>query len=160
VPEGESDRAGTWVVYAAATWAFVFAAAHLIWAAGWYVGLDQEQARIAFQKPLFLAYDLVVAAACAIAVPIALAPVRPWGRRLQIRPVQILAWVGTGLLLLRAGASIVQAIYLLAKGRFALEVLGIWEPWFYLGATLFGLSTWRFWRRLPERGSAQAQGPS
>lgn len=147
----DSVHAGAWVAYTAATWAFLFAVVHVAWAAGWYVGLDQEQASVAFRKPIFLAYDLVVAAACAFAVPIALAPVRPWGRSLQNRPVRFLAWLGTGLLLLRAGASIIEAIYLLVRGQFAVQSLGIWEPWFYLGATLFGLSTWRFWRRLPPR---------
>jgi hypothetical protein len=38
-------------------------------------------------------------------------------------------------------ASLAQIGYLIATGRFA--GMGIWEPWFYLGAVLFGLSTWR-----------------
>jgi hypothetical protein len=24
--------------------------------------------------------------------------------------------------------------------------MGIWEPWFYLGAALFAVSTWSYWR--------------
>jgi hypothetical protein len=149
----DSGRAGAWVAYAAAIWAFVFAAFHVIWACGWYVGLDHEQARVAFRKPLFFAYDVVVAAMCVIAVLVALAPVQSWGRRLPLRLVRFCAWFGTGLLVLRAGASIIQATYLLAQGRFAVEVLGIWEPWFYLGAVLFGVSTWRYWR-LPRAAGA------
>jgi hypothetical protein len=36
-----------------------------------------------------------------------------------------------------------EAGYLVAAGRFRFAAMGIWEPWFYLGAVLFGLSTWR-----------------
>jgi hypothetical protein len=147
-------RASTWVAYAAATWALVFAAFHVAWATGWYVGLDATKASAAFRKPLFLAYDLVVAAACAFAVPIALAPVRPWGRRLQIPAVRLFAWVGTALLVGRAAASIVQITYHISKGRFSLEALGPWEPWFYLGAILFTLSSILWWRRLPCSGQS------
>lgn len=135
------------VAYAAAIWAFIFATVHVIWACGWYVGLDREQARVAFRKPIFLAYDVVVAAMCAFAVLVALAPVQRWGARLPHRLLHVCAWVGTGLLVLRAGASIIQMIYLVAKGRFAVEAVGMWEPWFYVGAVLFGVSTWRHWRK-------------
>jgi hypothetical protein len=67
------------VAYAAALWAAVFAVFHVIWAAGWYPLLNAAHARIAFARPWFWAYDLVVAALCLIAVPVALAPVMsPW----------------------------------------------------------------------------------
>ena len=56
------------------------------------------------------------------------------------------AWAGTGLLVLRSVASLVQSVYLVATGQFVIEHRGLWELWFYLGATLFSLSTWRFWR--------------
>jgi hypothetical protein len=32
-------------------------------------------------------------------------------------------------------------------GRLSLRDLGVWEPWFYLGATLFGVNLWRHWRQ-------------
>jgi hypothetical protein len=72
--------AGPWVAYAAALWASVFAVFHIVWAAGRYPLLDAEQARIAFAVPWKWAYDVAVAAMCVIAVPVALAPVRSWGR--------------------------------------------------------------------------------
>jgi Protein of unknown function (DUF3995) len=134
---------GPWVAYAAALWAFVFAAFHIVWAAGWYPLLDAEQARIGFATPWKWAYDVVVAAMCVIAVPVALAPVRPWGQHLPRRLIYTLAWIGTALLVLRAVASLIQAGYVLITGRFRFEDMGIWEPWFYLGAILFTLSTWR-----------------
>jgi hypothetical protein len=51
-------------------------------------------------------------------------------------------------------ASLVQAGYLVAAGRFRFGDMGIWEPWFYLGAILFSLSTWRPKRMLNNRGTA------
>lgn len=48
----------SWTAYAAALWALIFAGFHVIWATGWYVGLDVEQAQIAFSKTPFFVYDL------------------------------------------------------------------------------------------------------
>jgi hypothetical protein len=141
--------AHSWAGYAAALWALIFAALHLAWAAGWYVGLEPEQARKAFDKTWFMVYDLVVAGLCALAVPVALALAQPWGRRLPRWLVGLFAWGGTVLLVLRGGGSIVQTVYLVATGRFVAEWMHLWELWFYLGAALFGLSTWRFWRPHP-----------
>jgi hypothetical protein len=56
-------------------------------------------------------------------------------------------WIGTALLILRAGASIIQSGYHVATGRFAVTSVGVWEPWFYLGAVLFGVCVWRHWRQ-------------
>jgi hypothetical protein len=57
----------SWAGYGAAVWAAVFSMLHIVWATGWYVGLDREMARRAFQHRWFLAYDLIVAVACAVA---------------------------------------------------------------------------------------------
>ena len=101
-PEGDSRlRIGPWGAYAAALWASVFAIFHIIWAAGWYPLLDVEQARIAFATPWKWAYDVVVAAMCVSAVPVALAPVMSWGQHAPRRLIYRLAWIGTALLLLR-----------------------------------------------------------
>jgi hypothetical protein len=143
---------GPWIAYAAALWATVFAIFHIVWAAGWYPLLDAEQARIMFATPWKWAYDVAVAAMCVIAVPVALAPVMSWGRHVPRRLVYTLAWIGSALLVLRSVASLAQAGYLIATGRLSLADMGIWEPWFYLGATLFCLSTWR------SRGVRQEEG--
>ena len=140
----------SWAAYAAAIWALIFAVFHVIWATGWYVGLNPETARIAFAKTPFFVYDLVVAGICAFAVPVALALVMPWGRRFPRRLVGLFAWTGTGLLVLRSVASVIQAAYLIATRQFPAEIRGLWELWFYLGAILFSLATWGFWRS--ERG--------
>ena len=81
-----------WVAYGAAIWALIFAAFHIIWAAGYYPLLDAEQARIAFAVPWKWTYDVVVAAMCVIAVPVALAPVMSWGQYLP-RLLIFRAWV-------------------------------------------------------------------
>lgn len=132
------------VAYAAALWALIFAAFHVIWAFGWYIGLDAEDARIAFARPFTLAYDLVVAGMCVVAVFVVLALVRPWGRRVPFRVLRFVIWIGTGLLVLRAGGSVIQAASFLMTGRFSFEDMGIWEPWFYLGAILFSVTTWQY----------------
>ena len=134
---------GAWVAYAAALWAAVFAAFHIIWAAGWYPLLNAEEARIAFAVPWKWTYDVVVAAMCVIAVPVALAPVMSWGRHVPRRLTNTLARTGSALLVFRAVASLAQAGYLVATGRFRFADMSIWEPWFWLGAILFSLSTWR-----------------
>jgi hypothetical protein len=134
---------GSWVAYAAASWAAVFAVFHIIWAAGWYPLLDAEKARIAFAVPWKWAYDVVVAAMCVIAVPVALAPVQSWGARVPRRLTFTIATIGSALVVLRSAASLAQIGYFIATGRFRFAAVGIWEPWFYLGAILFSVSTWR-----------------
>lgn len=129
-----------WVAYGAAIWASIFAAFHIIWAAGWYPLLNAEEARVAFAVPWKWAFDVVVATMCVIAVPVALAPVTSLGRHVPRPLVFALACIGSVLLLLRSTASLVQIGYLIAADRLA--GIGIWEPWFYLGAVLFSLSTW------------------
>lgn len=101
------DRlADFWTAYAAALWALIFARFHVVWATGWYVGLDAEQSRIAFSKPPFLVYDLMVAGMCAVAVPVALAVTMPWGHRVPRRLLGMVAWGGSGLLDLSFLASV------------------------------------------------------
>ena len=58
-----------------------------------------------------------------------------------------LAVIGIGLLALRAVASLIQIAYFAVIGRFRLQNLGVWEPWFYAGAALFTLNLWWYWQR-------------
>ncbi len=138
-----------WLAYGAASWALIFALFHSVWATGWYIGLDRELARKAFAQPWFLAYDLAVAVMCLVAACVAMALVRPWGRRVPRWALGALGWGGTGLLMWRAIGSIVQLLYQLATGSFVARAMLLWEVWFYVGAILFGLSTWRFWTVRP-----------
>ena len=134
-----------WPAYFASVWAFVFACLHLAWATGWYIALDEQQARTAFGQPGFLVYDLVVAAVCVFGIGVALALVRPWGQRLPRGVVGALAWAGTAILVLRSGGAVVQGLYFVAIGSFVLRAMHLWDAWFCLGALLFGLGTWKYW---------------
>ena len=141
---GQIHQSSIWG-YAAALWALIFGVFHLIWAAGWYplFPLDAEGARIALATPWKWTFDVVVAAMCVIAVPVALAPVMSWGQRAPRRLIYTLACIGTTLLVLRLAAALVQTGYLLAAGRFRFAIIGIWDWWFLVGTILFTLSTWR-----------------
>src|SRR5574341_219002 len=96
IASGSESLRSSWAGYGAALWALIFAAFHLVWATGWYIGLEAEPARAAFANRWFLVYDLVVAGMCAFAVPVALALTMPWGRRLPRWLVGLFAWVGVG----------------------------------------------------------------
>src|SRR5262245_38938388 len=109
------------IASAAAGWAFIFGVLHFVWAAGWYIGLDSVQAQAAFAGPWKLTYDLVAGAMCIIAVPVALALIMPWGRHLPRRLLHSVAWTGTGLLVLRAVASLIQVAYFVVTGEFSLS---------------------------------------
>ncbi len=141
-----TSSSGSWAAYGAAIWALSFSVIHVVWAAGWYVGLNRESARQAFQQRWFLVYDLVVAVACVLGVAVALALVQPWGRLVPRRVVGVLAWSGTGLLVLRGGAGAVQTAYFAVTGGPWSPRTTFWEIWFCVGAVLFGVSTWRFRR--------------
>jgi hypothetical protein len=67
--------------------------------------------------------------------------------RIPRRLLTSLAWIGTVLLVLRAVASVIQAIYEVVTGKFSAARMGIWEPWFYLGATLFAANLLLYRRR-------------
>ncbi len=142
------------MAHAAALWAAVFAIFHIIWAAGWYPLLDADQAVIAFATPWKWAFDVVVAAMCVVAVPVALAPVMAWGQRLPRKLIFRLAWIGTALLDLRLAAASIQTAYLLSTGRFRFSIIGIWDWWFVVGAILFTSSTWRSSRMRRGRGAS------
>jgi SAM-dependent methyltransferase len=137
----------SWAGYAAAAWALIFGVLHLVWAAGWYIGLPEAFARQAFQDTRFLVWDVVAGGLCLLAVPVGLAVAQPWGRRVSRRLVGLLAWGVTALLGLRGAAGAAQAVYFTAIGRkFRHPAMLWWEAWFCLGAILFGLGTWAFWR--------------
>jgi len=87
-------------------------------------------------------------------VGVALALVQPWGTRLPRLLVGGLAWCATVLLVLRGGAGAAQTAYVAATGRNILVVYRLWEVWFCVGALLFGLTTWRYWRESRAPGRA------
>jgi hypothetical protein len=147
---------GSWFRYGAALWALIFAALHVVWALGWYVGLDQESARQAFQRRWFLVYDLVAAGLCVVAFAVALALAQQWSQRIPYSLVRKLAWGGTLLLALRGAAGVAQDVYLAAFGGNLRAAAVLWDLWFCLGAMLFGISVWRFSRARKMRGLSEA----
>ncbi len=132
--------------YGAALWALIFALLHVVWAAGWYVGLPAEKAREAFQKTWFLVYDLIVAGICAVAVLLALALTQQWGQRLPIRFLIFVGWTTAIVLALRGIAGVIKIAYLGITGEDIANPLFLWDFWFCLGAALFGLRSWNFQR--------------
>ena len=135
-----------WVIYGAALWALLFAVLHVAWAAGWYIGLDVEQARAAFQQTWFWAYDLIAAVMCALGAIVALAILRTRKQGLPHTILNLLLFCGTGLLVLRGTAGIIKIIYLAANGHNVLESAALWDFWFCLGAILFCLAIWQIRR--------------
>ncbi len=144
---------GTVQGYGSALWALLFAFLHVVWAAGWYVGLPAEKMREAFQKTWFLVYDLIAAGMCGVAVLLALALTQQWGRRLPTRLLVFAGWSATGILGLRGIAGVTKIAYLAAIGESVASPMFLWDFWFCLGAALFGLSTWNF-----RRASINANG--
>ncbi len=131
---------------AAAAWAAIFSVLHVVWAMGWPVGLNAEAMREAFRRPWFLAYDVTVAAACALGAAVALASVQPWGRRFP-KVTRAFLWVGTVVLLLRGGTGALQRAYHAATGAEVPLMTTFWDLWFALGAVLFALVTFHSGRR-------------
>lgn len=144
---GTHQVIGRWVGgYGAALWALIFTLLHVAWAAGWYIGLPEEQARAGFQQTWFLVYNIVTAGMCALAVLVALALVQAWGHHLPYRPLIVLAWCGTALLVVRSSIGVTQIAYHIGTGTYSLHPTDFYEGWFCLGAVLFSYSLWQFQR--------------
>jgi hypothetical protein len=139
VSAGQIYQSSAWG-YAAALWALIFTFLHIVWWAGWYVLLPQEEARRSFSRPWFRVYDLVVAGACLLAVFVALALVQSWGRRVPRLLLSSLAWIGTVLLVIRGTGSIVQ---LVITRRYIFQPMHLYEISFWLGAVLFSMTLLR-----------------
>lgn len=138
---------GTAAAYGAALWAFVFGLLHVLWAAGWYIGLNVEQARAAFERSWFYRYNLIAAGMCAVAAALGLTLARTArGRRLPIRLLAFFGWSVAGILALRGVAGVIKFAYLGLTGNDVTNPVFLWDFWFCFGASLFGLAVWHFGR--------------
>lgn len=154
-----AGRRTTWPAYAAAAVAFVFALVSLYWAAGGMAGMGTLGGEI---EKLGRARDSELVAATWAATVLkllgallALALVRPWGRRLPRRLLLVTAWVGAVVLTLY-GAAQTAAVVLINFGvvddtqgmseRALRWRMLLWEPWFLAWGVLLGLAAWQFGR--------------
>ncbi|MDG6107675.1 DUF3995 domain-containing protein [Dactylosporangium aurantiacum] len=143
------DRRGRTAAYAAAACAALFAAVNSFWAAGGTAGLHtlggriEEMARSG-DRTVLLANVVAIVAKLAVAL-LALALVRPWGRRIPRRPLRVLALSAAALLIAYGGLQ-TGAVLLVATGLVTPDVpwtstvlwwrLLLWEPWFLVWGVL------------------------
>jgi hypothetical protein len=143
-----------WVAYAASAWAFGHASLSVYWAVGGTAGLGtlsegiQEMALA--RDPSLVALVWVVAGLKILGGLLALALVRPWGRRLPQRPLRVLAWLGG------IGMTLYGVAWLVQGALVALGLMGnldavesafwwylfLWAPVWLLGGVLFLLAAW------------------
>ncbi|MFL6129415.1 MAG: DUF3995 domain-containing protein [Mycobacteriales bacterium] len=143
--------APAWPAYAAAAWMAFFGLVHGYWAVGG--GLALPAGFSVRDSAAFLVVDLVAIPLCAVGALLALALLRPAGRRLPRRPLLALAWATTALLVGHALPAMV-VLAGLALGVVAGELterdrltLFLYEPYWLLGGVLFGLATLAAQRR-------------
>lgn len=133
-----------WAGYGATVWAVIFAALHVGWAYGWFIGLPAGFAAKAFQNPWFLAYDLAVAGLCLAAAFLGLALTEPWGRRMYRPLLLILGCCAAAILTLRGVAGVSQAAYFVITGTEFTRQWVVRDAWFCLGGMLFALAVARY----------------
>jgi uncharacterized protein DUF3995 len=169
----ENSRAGgearatslSWAGYAAAAWAFLFAATSFYWALGGRLGV--ETIGEAITGPA-LAGDTTILAIVWItgllkvaAGVVALALVRPWGRRIPRWALLLAGWGASALFLVYGAANLIQDTLIVAGAIPTPAGLGavaahwhlfLWDPWWLLGGVLFALASWSCWAHGHERG--------
>ncbi|HVA91200.1 MAG TPA: DUF3995 domain-containing protein [Chloroflexota bacterium] len=142
-----------WAGFAAAAWAFGFAAISFYWVAGGTLGSETIGPAItrpiASGDPGWIALLWATAALKVIAGLIALAVVRPWGRRAPRRLLQTTAWIACAVMALYEGiASLADHLLMVTGvistpsglGQTALHWhLLLWDPWWLVGGLLFGV---------------------
>lgn len=139
------------IAYAAAAWAFVFAAMSFYWALGGRLGIGTQAVTISerVDEAGFVALLWATGALKVVAGLLALALVRPWGRRFAPRLVVWAASATAALLLIYGTLGLVQAI-LWETGVHDIPAqvgataarwkLIFWDPFWMLGGLLFLLA--------------------
>jgi hypothetical protein len=164
-----SERWG-WTAYGAAAWALLFAAqslaAAIVVMAGSAFGADTFGADIAHLARAgdagFIATLWLAALAKALAAALALAPIRPWGRRLPRRALTITTTVLGALVLLYGVVNLAEHA-LMKTGATAIPHglgshalpwhLWLWDPYWILGGLLFLLAARTTGRPTAKRSS-------
>ena len=158
-PATSPRRVVSWAAYSACVWAFVFAAPSFYWAAGGTAGMAALSTGIAEmgRDPRFVVLVWATGVAKVLAGILALALVRPWGRRVPRWVLLAGGWGGGLLLLFHGGDFVLQGA--LALGGFVdvpasapWETIRwytfLWGPYFLLGGILFCAATWHYQRIL------------
>jgi Protein of unknown function (DUF3995) len=168
IPAVPTTQPRSWAGYAAAAWALVFAGPHFYWGVGGAVGLDTALNRgiVEGRSGWFLALNWGIGIFCVTGGVVALATVRPWGRRVPARLLRGLTWLGFVLLAARAldiyvefglgltGITPIPADQRNEYLRLARWFLFLWLPWFTLGAVAWGALAGKLRGTLPVISSA------
>jgi hypothetical protein len=167
---GTRSREPAWAAYAAGALALASAAVSFYWVLGGTAGVDtlggtlEELVRA--RDPRVVALGLVAGLLKVAGGLLALALVRPWGRRLPRRLLLATAWLASAVLTVY-GAVLVAAGALVLGGvldpagpvdRTALwsRVL-VWDLWFLVWGVLLGVATRQYQTHTP---SSRAQAPN
>jgi hypothetical protein len=156
----------TWAAYAACALALLSAIPSFYWAAGGTIGLDtvggaiEELARA--RDPASVALGIGAGVVKVAAGVLALALVRPWGRRAPRRLLGGVAWAASVVLTLYGGLLVTVGALVLAGAirpadpvdRTALRwhVL-LWDLWFLVWGLLLGVAAWHYGRQSRDRGA-------
>jgi hypothetical protein len=147
----------------------LFAAPSFYWAAGGTAGIGTLGPGIAAmaRDPWFVALVWATGLAKVLAGLLALALVRPWGRRIPRRMLLTGAW-GAGLLLLfHGGDFVVQGVLALgglvdvppsAPWAAIRWYTFLWGPWFVVGGLLFCAAAWKAPKRPGDGGPPTPTG--
>lgn len=152
-------RPPSWPAYAACVWGLLFAGISFYWGCGGRALLDTvggviERRALAGDTAIFVAV-WVTGALKLVGAVLALALVRPWGRRLPRRAVLLLGWVAAvGLTLYGAALEVTNALAAthVVKPSTPIEWkalwwhLWVWDLSFLVWGILFALALRRFRR--------------
>jgi uncharacterized protein DUF3995 len=159
------SRTATWVAYAACACALSSAAVSFYWVLGGTVGVGtlggtlEELARAGDARAitLGLAAGLLKAAGGVLA----LALVRPWGRRVPRRLLLTAAWGAYGAVLVAAGALVLSEILdpagLVDRTALWWRVL-VWDLWFLIWGVLLGAAARQYQTTSRTHGPSSAPG--
>jgi len=155
-----------WAAYAACVLALLYAIPSFYWAAGGTIGLDtvggaiEELARA--RDPAGVALGIGAGVLKVAGAVLALALVRPRGRRVPRRLVGGVAWAASVVLTLYGGLLVAVGALVLAGvigpagpvDRTALRwhVL-LWDLWFLVWGLLLGVAAWHYGGQSRDRGA-------
>lgn len=137
---------GWWSAYAACAWMVFFAIVHVYWALGGTLGMPPG--RSVFDTSLLLFANLVAIPLSVVGALLALALVRPWGRRFEVRKLLAVSWAAAAFMVLHAVTAIGVLFEVGAEGLTTDQryILLLYEPYWLVGGILLALAAWHFQR--------------